>query len=100
MEHFFVEQFKMMHGDFVISLINGFTHMAALMLEYKLIKSTKITPRLNSVIFNKSAKFQYQDQDVWHCRCSIDMAESEEELKSLLMKVKEESEKAGLKLSI
>ena len=28
------------------------------------------------------------------------MAESEEELKSLLVKVKEESEKAGLKLSI
>ena len=28
------------------------------------------------------------------------MAESEEQLKSLLMKVKEESEKAGLKLSI
>ena len=28
------------------------------------------------------------------------MAESEEELKSLLMKVREESEKAGLKLSI
>ena len=28
------------------------------------------------------------------------MAETEEELKSLLMKVEEESEKAGLKLSI
>ena len=28
------------------------------------------------------------------------MAESEEELKSLLMKVKQENEKAGLKLSI
>ena len=28
------------------------------------------------------------------------MAESEEELKNLLMKVKEESEKAGLKLNI
>ena len=28
------------------------------------------------------------------------MGESEEELKNLLMKVKEESEKAGLKLSI
>ena len=28
------------------------------------------------------------------------MAESEEELKSLLMKVKKESDKAGLKLSI
>ena len=36
-------------------------------------------------------------------RCADDitlMAESEEELKSLLMKVKEESEKAGLKLNI
>ena len=31
---------------------------------------------------------------------SILMAQSEEELKSLLMKVKEESEKAGLKLRI
>ena len=31
---------------------------------------------------------------------TILMAESEEELKSLLMKVKEESEKAGLKISI
>ena len=31
---------------------------------------------------------------------TILMAESEEELKSLLMKVKEESEKTGLKLSI
>ena len=28
------------------------------------------------------------------------MAETEEELKSLLMKVKEESEKAGLKISL
>ena len=28
------------------------------------------------------------------------MAESEEELKSLLMRIKEESEKAGLKLNI
>ena len=31
---------------------------------------------------------------------TIQMAESEEKLKSLLMKVKEQSEKAGLKLSI
>ena len=31
---------------------------------------------------------------------TIQMAESEEELKSLLMGVKEESEKAGLKLNI
>ena len=36
-------------------------------------------------------------------RCADDttlMAESEEELKNLLMKVKEDSEKAGLKLNI
>ena len=32
--------------------------------------------------------------------CRFIMAESKEELKSLLMKVKEESEKAGLKLNI
>ena len=35
-----------------------------------------------------------------HCRQILIMAESEEELKSLLMKVKEESEKVGLKLNI
>ena len=38
-----------------------------------------------------------------HLRCADDttlMAKSEEELKSLLMKVKEESEKVGLKLNI
>ena len=32
--------------------------------------------------------------------CTTLMAESKEELKSLLMQVKEESEKAGLKLNI
>ena len=32
------------------------------------------------------------------CQCAL-KAESEEELKSLLMKVKEESEKVGLKLN-
>ena len=42
-------------------------------------------------------------RNINHLRYADDttlMAESEEELKSLLMKVKEESEKAGLKLSI
>ena len=38
-------------------------------------------------------KFRYADDTTL-------MAESEEELKSLLMKVKEESEKVGLKLNI
>ena len=43
------------------------------------------------------------ERNISHLRYADDttlMAESEEELKSLLMKVKEESEKVGLKLSI
>ena len=42
-------------------------------------------------------------RNINNLRCADDttlMAESEEELKSLLMKVKEESEKVGLKLNI
>ena len=42
-------------------------------------------------------------RNINNLRCADDntlVAESEEELKSLLMKVKEESEKAGLKLNI
>ena len=42
-------------------------------------------------------------RNINNLRCADDttlIAESEEELKSLLMKVKEESEKAGLKLNI
>ena len=34
------------------------------------------------------------------CRCYYSVAESEDELKSLLLMVKEESEKADLKLNI
>ena len=37
---------------------------------------------------------------MWYADDTTLMAESEEELKSLLMKVKEESEKVGLKLNI
>ena len=43
------------------------------------------------------------DQTMTTFKCTIKvhfMAESEEKLKSLLMKVKEESEKVGLKLNI
>ena len=43
--------------------------------------------------WRSNSNFRYADDTTL-------MAESEEELKSLLMKVKEESEKAGLKLSI
>ena len=43
------------------------------------------------------------ERNINNLRCADDttlMAESKEELKSLLMKVKEESEKVGLKLNI
>ena len=48
------------------------------------------------------AEIQISGRNI-NLRCADDttlMAESEEELKSLLMKVKEESEKVGLKLNI
>ena len=38
--------------------------------------------------------------NLWYTDDTILMTESEEELKSLLVKVKEESEKAGLKFNI
>ena len=49
------------------------------------------------------AGIKISGRNINHLRYADDttlMAESEEELKSLLMKMKEESEKAGLKLSI
>ena len=55
---------------------------------------------------NRSKKEQYMYTQYWNInnlRYADDttlMAESEEELKSLLMKVKEESEKVGLQLNI
>ena len=50
--------------------------------------------RDHSVVFEIASKyFRYADDTTF-------MAESEEELKSLLMKLKEESEKIGLKLNI
>ena len=52
---------------------------------------------------NAQAGIKIAGRNISHLRYADDttlMAESEEELKSLLMKVKEESEKAGLKLDI
>ena len=46
---------------------------------------------------------KYAGRNINNLRCADDttfMAESEEKLKNLLMKVKEESEKVGLKLNI
>ena len=53
-----------------------------------------INPRWNQDCWEKNiSNLRYADKTTF-------MAESEEELKSLLMKVKEESEKVGLKLNI
>ena len=57
----------------------------------------------NAGLEEAKAGIKIARRNVNNLRCADDtilMAESEEELKSLLMKVKEESEKVGLKLNI
>ena len=57
----------------------------------------------NAGLEEAQAGIKIARRSINNLRCADDttvMAESEEELKSLLMKVKEESEKAGLKLNI
>ena len=57
----------------------------------------------NAGLEEAQAGIKIAKRNIYHLRYADDttlMAESEEELKSLLMKVKEESEKAGLKLNI
>ena len=57
----------------------------------------------NAELDETQARIKIAERNIDNLRYANDntlMAESEEELKSLLMKVKEESEKAGLKLNI
>ena len=57
----------------------------------------------NARMDESQAEIKIARRNINHFRYTDDttlMAESEEELKSLLMRVKEESEKAGLKLNI
>ena len=57
----------------------------------------------NAGLEEAQAGIKIAGRNINNLRCAHDtnlMAESEEELKSLLMKVKEESEKVGLKLNI
>ena len=57
----------------------------------------------NSGLDEPQAGIKIAGRNINHLRYADDttlMAESEEELKSLLMKVKEESEKVGLKINI
>ena len=57
----------------------------------------------NTGLEEAQAGFKYDGRNINNLRYADDTilkAESKEELKSLLMKVKEESEKAGLKLNI
>ena len=57
----------------------------------------------NAGLKEAQARIEIARRNINHLRYADDttlMAESEEELKSLLMKVKEKSEKVGLKLNI
>ena len=57
----------------------------------------------NAGLDESQAEIKTARRNINNLRCADDttlMAESEEELKSLLMKVREESEEAGLKLNI
>ena len=57
----------------------------------------------NAGLEEAQARFKIAGRNISNLKYADDttlMAESEEELKSFLMKVKEESEKAGLKLNI
>ena len=57
----------------------------------------------NARLDEAQAGIKIAGRNIYNLRYADDtmlMAESEEELRSLLMKVKEESEKAGLKLNI
>ena len=57
----------------------------------------------NAGLYEAQAGVKIARRNINNLRCADDttlMAESEEELKSLLMKVKEESEKVGLKFNI
>ena len=57
----------------------------------------------NARLDEAQAEIKISRRNINNLRCAdyiILMAESEEELKSLLMKVKEESKKVGLKLNI
>ena len=57
----------------------------------------------NTRLDEEQAEIKIAGRNISNLRYADDttiMAESEEELKSLLMKVKEESEKVGLKLNI
>ena len=57
----------------------------------------------NTRLDEVQAGIKIAGRNINDCGCEEEttlMTESEEELKSLLMKVKEESEKAGLKLNI
>ena len=57
----------------------------------------------NAGLGEAQVEIKIAGRNIKNLRCADDitvMAESKEELKSLLMKVKEESEKVGLKLNI
>ena len=84
--------------EFFVTLEWGRTYI---WLKPKTIKE-KINLATNFCLNNNNNKkiCNYEWNNLRYTEDTTQMAESEEELKSLLMKVKEESEKVGLNLSI
>ena len=70
---------------------------------WKILKEMGISDHLTCLLRNLYAGIKIAGRNIYNLKYADDttlMAESEEELKILLMKVKEESEKVGLKLNI
>ena len=77
------------------------SNMLYFFLEFCLVPSSEIHPSVSSFFLLLSVYFYvYGINNLIYANDTTLMAESEEELNSLSMRVKEESEKAGLKLTI
>ena len=77
------------------------SNMLYFFLEFCLVPSSEIHPSVSSFFLLLSVYFYvYGINNLIYANDTTLMAESEEELNSFSMRVKEESEKAGLKLTI
>ena len=110
---------KTQNTQTIYPLINLFTHLTNIidtLLDLQIGKGVRQGCILSSCLFNLYAKHIMRNAGLDEAQVGIKiarrninnlryaddstlMSESEEELKSLLMKVKEESEKVGLKLN-
>ena len=103
----FRELFLRNDYDFILEVfnVNNIPKISSLSIHFNLLpqKLFKIYLMWNARLDEAQAGIKIPRRNINNLRYADDtnlMAESKEELKSLLMKVKEESENAGLKLNI